>query len=158
MGYKIRLAEKNDISAVVELLDKVTLNLHQKNINQWIYPWNSEEIKLDIENRNVYVVLLDNLMVGTFSIKILYIDVEIPVIEADSLYLYRIAILPEFQGKNIGLEVTDYACRISSSFKKVLYLDCWSGNINLRNFYLKAGFNYCGDFPEEDYLVSVFKY
>jgi hypothetical protein len=39
-----------------------------------------------------------------------------------------------------------------------LYLDCWAGNKKLRNFYSNAGFDFIGDFPEEDYMISVFKY
>lgn len=158
MVHEIRLAEKNDVSSIVELLNKVTLNLHQKNINQWVYPWNSEEINMDIINRNIYVIVEDNLIIGTFSLKIVSINAVIPIIKSNNLYLYRIAILPEYQGKNIGLKLIDYACKISRDSKKILYLDCWAGNINLKNFYLNAGFYFCGNFPEEDYMISVFKY
>jgi ribosomal protein S18 acetylase RimI-like enzyme len=158
MEYEIRLADKNDAGMIVELLNKVTLNLHQKNINQWTYPWNFEEIEWDIKSENTYVILLDNLIAGTFSIKVMDTEAGVPVFEANSLYLYRIAILPEYQGKKLGIKVTDYACRVSRDLKKVLYLDCWAGNANLKNFYSKAGFYFCGDFPEEDYMISVFKY
>jgi ribosomal protein S18 acetylase RimI-like enzyme len=158
VAYETRLAEKDDISIIVELLNKVTLNLHQKNINQWTYPWDFEEISIDIKNRNIYVITVDNLIVGTFSLKDMNTNSVLHIIEPNNLYLYRVAILPEYQGKNIGLEVTNYACEISRGLKKILYLDCWAGNVNLKNFYLKAGFNFCGDFPEEDYMISVFKY
>jgi ribosomal protein S18 acetylase RimI-like enzyme len=152
--YEIRLGEKNDVSSIVELLNKVTLNLHQKNINQWVYPWNSEEINMDIINRNIYVIAENNLIIGTFSLKIVNINAAIPIIKSNNLYLYRIAILPEYQGKNIGLKLIDYACKISRDSKKILYLDCWAGNKKLKNFYLKAGFYFCGDFPEEDYMIK----
>ena len=158
MIYEIRLAEKDDISTIVELLNKVTLNLHQKNINQWTYPWDSKEINIDIKNTNIYVITADKLIVGTFSLKEIGINSLPTIIEPNNLYLYRIAILPEYQGKNNGLKVTSFACGISKRLKKIVYLDCWAGNVNLKNFYLKAGFDFCGDFPEEDYMISVFKY
>jgi ribosomal protein S18 acetylase RimI-like enzyme len=154
--YEIRLAEKVDISAIVDLLNKVTLNLHQKNINQWTYPWDFEEISIDL--KNIYLITLNNLIVGTFSLKDMNINAALHIIKSNNLYLYRIAILPECQGKNIGLKVINYACEISKDSKKILYLDCWAGNVNLKNFYFKAGFDFCGDFPEDDYMISVFKY
>lgn len=158
MGYEIRSADENDSGRIVELLNKVTLNLHEKNINQWVYPWNLEVINTDIKDRNIYVIILDDLIVGAFSLRDADINSVIPIIKPNNLYLYRIAILPEYQGKNIGLKIIDYACRYARNLTKILYLDCWAGNTKLKDFYLKAGFNFCGDFPEEDYLVSVFKY
>ncbi len=38
-----------------------------------------------------------------------------------------------------------------------LYLDCWAGNKKLRNFYLESGFIYMGDYPEDDYYISIYK-
>ena len=39
-----------------------------------------------------------------------------------------------------------------------LYLDCRAGNKKLRDFYSKSGFDFMGDFPVADYMVSVFVY
>lgn len=158
MLYEIRLAEKDDISIIVELLNKVTLNLHEKNINQWTYPWDLEEINTDIKNKNTYVITIDKLIVGTFSIKDMDINEILHISKPNNLYLYRIAILPAYQGKNIGLKAISYAFQVSRNLSKTLYLDCWAGNIKLKSFYSEAGFDYCGDFPEEDYMISVFKY
>lgn len=156
---KIGLARIDDTYSIVELLNKVTLNLHQKNINQWNYPWDYKEISMDIDKGNTYIITIDNLIIGTFSIKDLDISSSLPLNnDSNSLYLYRIAILPEYQGNNIGRKAIDYAYVISRSLKKSLYLDCWAGNVILKNFYLKAGLELCGDFPEEDYMISVFKY
>ncbi|HEX3047167.1 MAG TPA: GNAT family N-acetyltransferase, partial [Bacillota bacterium] len=79
-------------------------------------------------------------------------------IVSPSLYLYRIAISPLFQGKNIGLEIIAEVKKRSQALNKPVYLDCWAGNEKLRQFYSNAGFEYMGDFPEETYSISVFKY
>lgn len=159
MGIEIKLADKSSVDSIVELLNKVTLNLHRKNINQWIYPWNFKDVEEDIENRKTYIIRIDSQLAGTFSIKDTgSMNDGLTVIEPGNLYLYRIAVLPEYQGKNIGLQIVDYAFKISIDSKKILYLDCWAGNKKLKDFYLKAGFDLCGDFPEEDYMVSVFKF
>lgn len=154
---KIKPAEIANAVEITELLNKTTLHLHEKRINQWSYPWNSSIIEDDIKNGHVYVLTIDDLICGTFSVK----DADgfdYLLIEQGSRYLYRIAILPEYQGMNLGREVLNYVCEYSRSLKKALYLDCWAGNKKLREFYSNAGFNFMGDFPEEDYFVTVFKY
>lgn len=146
------------LPTIVELLNKVTLNLHEKNVNQWKYPWHSEKIDMDIKNRNTYVITIGKLIVGTFSIKDMDINIAFNISKPNNLYLYRIAILPEYQGRNIGFKIINYTFQISRDSRKTLYLDCWAGNAKLKDFYCKAGFDYCGDFPEAGYMVSVFKY
>lgn len=158
MLHEIRLGDKNDLRTIVDLLNKVTLNLHQKNIKQWAYPWNFDEINIDIKNRNIYVITMNKRIVGTFSLKYKDINTVLHINDQNNLYLYRIAILPEYQGKNIGLKVINYAFETSRNLRKILYLDCWAGNVKLKNFYSKAGFDFHGDFPEEDYTISVFRY
>lgn len=158
MRCEIRLAENSDGNAIIELLNKVTLDLHGKKINQWSYPWDFEEIEIDIKNSNIYVITLDNLILGTFSLKEWDYNKLFHSTALKDLYLYRIAVLPEYQGRNVGVKVIEHACGISKIMGKELYLDCWAGNIKLKNFYLKAGLEYVGDFSENDYMVSVFRY
>ena len=154
---QIRLAELSDLEDIVDLLNKVTLDLHQKGINQWDSPWDAEEIEEEIRDSQVYVLTVEDSIIGTFSIKI--IDEFAPLeVEPESRYLYRIVVLPDYQGKGLGLEIVNYACRYVDELGKRLYLDCWAGNQKLRNFYSQAGFEFVGEFPEEDYLISVFKY
>lgn len=153
---EVKLAEKKNINELVKLLNIVTLNLHDKGINQWEYPWDCERIKKDVEEGNTYEIIIGHSMAATFSIK----DVKnprFPVIDKNSMYLYRIALLPSFQGNGTGFRVIKYAMQISRSLNKTLYLDCWAENEKLKSFYSNAGFSYCGNFPEKDYMVSVFK-
>lgn len=153
----IKIAEINNLDTIVELLNKVTLHLHEKGVNQWGYPCNRNEIEMDIEKEKIYVLLMGDLIVGTFSLKDID-NFDFFLIEPNSKYLYRIAILPEYQGKKLGMEIINFAYGYSRNLKNTLYLDCWAGNKKLRHFYSKAGFDYMGDFLEEDYMVSVFKY
>lgn len=158
MLCEFRLAEKDDTNAIVKLLNEVTLNLHERNIEQWTYPWEFKEIDIEVKNRNVYVVTIDKVIIGTFSLKHIDANSWISIIKTSSIYFYRIAILPEYQGQNIGLDIINYVSKISRDSNKYLYLDCWAGNQRLKKFYLKAGFDFCGDFPEDDYMISVFKH
>lgn len=142
---------------IVELLNRVTLRLHQKGIKQWIYPWDMREIEIDIKSKKIYVYKINDLIVGTFSLRNLEDFYFVPI-ESNSKYLYRIAILPEYQGKGIGIELVKYCCNYARENKQVLYLDCWAGNKKLRSFYSSIGFELIGDFAEEDYMVSLFKF
>lgn len=153
---KIELADTGRTDEITELLNKVTLNLHEKGINQWTFPWDKDKLRTDIEERHVYVLMENDIVAGTFSMK--HIDKFEPVpIESSSMYLYRIAVLPEYQGNNLGMKIMQFACQASEKLRKSLYLDCWAGNKKLRSFYSGAGLEYLGDFPEEDYMISVFK-
>lgn len=150
MEFEITKSSKNDAEDIAGLLNAATLNLHSKGISQWTYPWNIKEIETDIEH--IFIMNKNGSIAGTFSLK--NNDATVFPAKKDSLYLYRIALLPEFQGKNMGSKIIEYVF----NFKKTIYLDCWAGNSALKKFYLNAGFSYCGDFPEKDYMISVFKH
>lgn len=153
--HKIMLAEKENVREVVSLLNETTLNFHEKGINQWTYPWDENIIKKDVENKRVYILLYGNEIAGTFSLK----DIDsswFEFVKRNSIYLYRIAVLPKYQGKGAGHLITNYACKFAKNMNKTLYLDCWSGNVKLKDFYTGAGFKLLGDFPEDDYKISIF--
>lgn len=156
--FKIKLAEKNNSNSILQLLNTVTLNLHNRGINQWEYPWKFDEIQLEIKEGHTYIVTIDDEIIGVFSVKDVGSSDGIDFIKWSSMYLYRIAILPQYQGNNIGYEIIKYAHTLAGNSNKTLYLDCWAGNEKLKKFYINTGFCYCGDFPEEDYMISVFKY
>jgi len=158
MVFEIRLADKNDTLTIVDILNKVTLNLQEKNINQWVYPWEYEKLNTEMENGNIYVLAVGQMIIGTFFLKDIGSNIISHANQLNNMYLYRIAILPEYQGKNIGLKIINFACEESRKSRKILYLDCWAGNEKLKSFYSKAGLHFCGDFPEENYMISVFSY
>ena len=65
----IRLATLDERDIVVDVLNKVTLDLHDKGIQQWEYPWNADKMAIDIQMNHVYVLLKDEQIVGTFLYK-----------------------------------------------------------------------------------------
>lgn len=154
---KIRLAKLNDQQQVLNVLNKVTLGLQKKGINQWDYPWDANKIVSEIKNNYAYVLLFDEEIIGTFCIKEIDCLSDL-AIDSQSKYLCQIAILPEYQGNNIGSAITEFARSFANKVNKSIYLDCWAGNEKLKDFYLKNGFEYQGDFPEEDYFISIFRY
>jgi len=65
--------------------------------------------------------------------------------------------LPEYQGKKIGLIIIDYSIEYAKQSNKILYLDCWSGNTKLINFYSNVGFKIIGHENIEDFSITVFE-
>jgi GNAT superfamily N-acetyltransferase len=154
---EIRLATLNAQQKVSNVLNKVTLDLQKRGINQWEYPCDVDKIASDIKNNYVYVLLVDEEIVGTFCIKDIDCLSEL-TIDPKSKYLFQIAILPEYQGNNLGSVITDFARSFAREVDNTIYLDCWAGNEKLKDFYLNNGFEYQGNFPEEDYFISIFKF
>ncbi|WP_185903575.1 GNAT family N-acetyltransferase [Lysinibacillus sphaericus] len=154
---EIRLAKIDDFAQVVYILNEVTLNLQQKGIQQWEFPWDDNKIINQLKNDYLYVLLVEEEMIGTFCIYDIDNINEFSLDEKGK-YLSQIAILPKFQGKNIGSAITEFACFFVKELDKTLYLDCWAGNEKLKQFYSRNGLKYIGDFPEENYFVSIFKY
>jgi ribosomal protein S18 acetylase RimI-like enzyme len=154
---EIRLAQIEDLDQIRHLLNETTLQLKQKGIEQWDYPWDHQKIAKQISNGYVYVLLLNEEIIGSFCMN----DIEKIndlTVEPKSIYLSQIAISPEYQGKNLGRTITDYTCSFVKKINKTLYLDCWAGNEKLKEFYSNNGLQYIGDFPEENYFISIFKY
>jgi ribosomal protein S18 acetylase RimI-like enzyme len=116
---KIRLAKAEDLEQVLNVLNDVTLDLQKKGINQWSYPWNREIIENAIKNNYCYVLLLGEKVIGTFCISDIDSLSELPI-EPQSKYLSKIAILPEFQGKNLGCKIIEFACYFAQELNKTL--------------------------------------
>ncbi|MEK3975154.1 GNAT family N-acetyltransferase [Psychrobacillus sp. FSL K6-1267] len=153
----IKLAEKNDIATILDILNKATLKLLSKDIKQWTYPWPISEVEDQIAQGQVFKYEIENDIVGTFIIKPI-LQLNNLSIRENSLYVGRIAIIPEYQGKNIGASIIDYCQSISVEQNRDMYLDCWAGNNKLKDFYNGCGLNYLGDFPVDDYFVSIFQF
>jgi ribosomal protein S18 acetylase RimI-like enzyme len=153
---RIEKAVLADLDRIVSVLDEATLKLLKNEIPQWNYPWYREDIEKDLKSQ--YVVREEGSIIAVFSIKPLdnYFDKGIQ--SKEDCYLHRIAALPEYQGKGIGEKILRFVQKFSIKQEKNIYLDCYQGNKKLRQFYEKAGFYYQGDYPEEDYMVSVFRF
>lgn len=153
----IGLAKEEDVSSIVQLLNEVTLELLSKKVMQWDYPWDRNTINSDVSHGCQYIVKENNMIIAVFSLKDMPVNDWTSEEEEGRMYLYRIAVEPEFQGKNVGSYICGWVQSFAGQNHKTVYLDCWAGNDKLKDFYSSTGFYYIGDFPEEDYMVSVFR-
>lgn len=153
----IQRATNPDINKIVKILNDVTVDLLSKDINQWEYPWEENVIKKDIEDDKVYMVLVEGHPVGTFSVEDMVNQENEFMRNLHGKYLYRVAVLPRIQGLGYGKQILEDIKEKCGFTNYTVYLDCWTGNEKLKNFYSKAGLNYVGDFPDKDYCVSVYE-
>lgn len=153
----IRLGEATDLTSLVELYNEATLDLLAKGINQWKYPWYSKHVKKDIVNKKIFVLENNDKIIGAFSISNPS-GLEYLQINRNNKYLSKIALLPKYQGKGFGAKILKFAIKFASDEGTNLYLDCWAGNNKLQEFYRENGFVHIGDFLENDYYISIFKY
>ena len=154
---QIKLSKSEDLKLILFILNEVTMHLIEIGIRQWDYPWDEEKVADQIKNNSSYILLEKDEIIGVFCIN--EIDsINDYSVDAKSIYLSQIAILPEFQGRNLGSAIINFACCFVKSLNKTLYLDCWAGNEKLKEFYIKNGLEYKGDFPEDDYFISIFQY
>ncbi|SFG33935.1 GNAT family N-acetyltransferase [Sporolactobacillus nakayamae] len=152
----IRAAKPSDLTQILTILNEVSRDLQEKGVNQWNYPWDQEPIEDALKQNQAFMLTLGNHVIGTFFIS--EIDaISTCVIKPQSLYLNKIALLPEYQGKNYGSEIMKFALLYAEKQHKPAYLDCWAGNDRLKTFYKTHGFDYLGDYPEANYSISVFR-
>lgn len=136
---EIKLAVMEEIHIVMKILNEVTQDLLEKDINQWEYPWNEETIKEEIIKSRVFLVKYEEIYIATFSIRTLEDEENIFYKKVKGKYLYRVAILPRVQGLGIGTDILNLIRDSEDLNKGNLYLDCWNGNKKLRDFYQKSG-------------------
>lgn len=151
---KVRQATKDDFYQILALVNSTAQNIIEKDIFQWSYPCEVDEIEKQITNGEVFLLEDDNKLIGSYSIKPL--DEQYPVHIENGLYLYRIMIHPFFHGKNMGDHIFKH---LRSHYKKRdnIILDCWDGNDKLKEFYLRNGCTLMGEYIEGTYKISIFR-
>jgi RimJ/RimL family protein N-acetyltransferase len=148
---EMRPAKQEDVKRILSILNAASLALLNIGVNQWSYPWDAQALEEQLGFLHVGTMAGD--VIATFGIK----NLNDWHVGKNGKYLYQIAIHPEYQGKGYGSEITSWACQYAREIGEQLYLDCWAGNTKLKAFYSENGFEYVGDFPEEDYYISVFR-
>ena len=156
--HTIVRAKYQHLDDMIFVLNAATRDLLEKGIQQWDYPWDKDLLQEEILNNQAYVVLDKEKVIGVFFIKNVLEGEHPSVMKVNHLYLYRIAVRPDYQNAGIGEEICGAAFSIAKEANHTIYLDCWEGNEKLKTFYKNIGFIYCGDFPEEEYWISVFKF
>jgi len=165
-----RPATLNDTDYIVDLSSRVQLALTSSGSLQEIGPLSRTVVDRSIQGSHAYIfetnglrkgsVLVDPLD-GTFSntAEISYGSRGVQnVLPGPFWYLHALMLEPTEQGRGLGRRFIDGVLDLMrmAGRKGTVVLDCWAGNAKLRRFYEAVGFKYHGDFPENDYQISVY--
>lgn len=150
-GYQIRTAHSEESILIVHMLKEVARWLKEKEIDQWQYllaGGDDEEIIQAVNNKNTYIILKENEMIGTFTLSAIQSEWDRHIfgedVFSDSLYLHRLAIIPKYMKSGIGEKALIWIQENKHADKKFLKLDCVTNNTKLNNFYKNNGFEHFG--------------
>ena len=110
--HDIRLAKRDDLEKVLDVLVNAAGWLQTKGTKQWSYyltdlDGNTEEVVASIENDSTYIVEKEGKVIATLTLESEpnEWDVDIWGEEAEEYvaYLHRLAVHRDFAGKGIGL-------------------------------------------------------
>jgi len=153
----IRKATLKDIDSIMPITKACARFMIEKNIFQWNehYP-NRAAFEQDVKRNELYVLELDNTIVGCIVISTFmdseYIPIQWLTPNEDNIYIHRLAIHPEHQGKGCAQRLMDFAENSAkqNNFKSIR-LDTFSQNKRNQKFYELRGYKRLGDiyFPKQ---------
>lgn len=155
---QFRKAAEEDVSSIMDIIGQAQEYLREQGIDQWQdnYP-NSETIKNDINNNDGYVLLKDNIIVGTvaavFGREKSYKKIYDGKWLSDDKYaaIHRIAVSSKFKGLGLAsiiLENIEEIC-LSRGIRDIK-IDTHEENLSMQKLLKKNGFQYCGIIYLED--------
>jgi len=148
-----RLSRLEDIKSIMEIINKGKEKLNKENIEQWQdgYP-NEESIINDIKNTYSYVLVEENIIIGTVAISFdgestynkIYNGSWITTNEPYAV-MHRVAvdINSKIKGKGrLLIENTEKLCKDKNI--NSIKIDTHEQNISMQNLLINNGFKYCG--------------
>ncbi|KAH7121648.1 acyl-CoA N-acyltransferase [Dactylonectria macrodidyma] len=163
MEAKIRKAQATESSAIIDLSARVQKALESSGSRQVFGPLQRKVVDSAILNGYCYVFecaadLVGAVIVGPMAADCLYLSQLQNVVDFGHPFwvLESLMIEPGHQGKGLGLQLLTGITELYRPLSGTIFLDCWAGNVKLRNFYRRAGYKELGNVPEEDYYITVF--
>lgn len=137
----IKKAVSKDVAEIYALTKSCAKHLIENDIFQWNeqYP-SSEVLNKDIELQQLYKLEIDNRIVGIIVLTeiedVEYKNVEWLTENGNNLYIHRLAVHPNFQGKGYAKQLMDFAENYATEndFNSVR-LDTFSQNSRNIKFY-----------------------
>ena len=149
----IRLAIKDDLTAIDQLAETSIKHMIDQNIKQWglNYPRRPHFFK-DIEHEHLYVLEVDDKIVGVMALMEENEDAykEITWLKHDSMVIHRVIIHPDYQGSGHASMLLEFAINEAKRLNKAsIKIDTHPNNYRMRNFLKKHLFH------ELDFLPSI---
>ena len=156
----IRLGKLEDIEQINLIAKACAMHMINNSIYQWNdhYP-NPKIFKKDIERNELYVYELENTILGCIVITTIvdteYIPVKWLTPNNKNIYVHRLAIHPDYQGKGYAQELMDFAEKFAKATNYTsIRLDTFSKNKRNQLFYELRGYKKL----EEIYFLNQSEY
>jgi len=138
-SVEISVAVPADLDDVLDILNEAARWLASRGINQWPtdgFP--RDLIAGDIAHGEVYIARRESRPIGTFTLQ-WSDELFWPGATEAAGYIHRIAVRRDARG--LGVELIKFAEQATvATGRKLLRLDCFSGNDALCSYYERAGF------------------
>ena len=162
----IRKGLSSDIDRILKITKACAIHMINKDIYQWNehYP-NKSAFKKDVVRGELYVLEIDQTVLGCIVMSTLMDEEYIPVKwltpNQNNLYVHRLAIHPEQQGKGYAQKLMDFAEQfaIENNYASIR-LDTFSQNKRNQLFYELRGYKKLEDiyFPRQsEYLFHCYE-
>jgi ribosomal protein S18 acetylase RimI-like enzyme len=142
----IRIAKVSDIDACLSITKACASYMIEQNICQWneYYP-NKNAFEKDLKRNELYVFAVNNSVVGCITISTfmdaIYKPVKWLTPNADNIYIHRLAVHPNFQGKGYAQKLMEYAEDYTKKYNfESVRLDTFSQNKRNLKFYEARGY------------------
>jgi ribosomal protein S18 acetylase RimI-like enzyme len=142
----IRKASLDDLKRIIEITQACANLMISKNIFQWneFYP-RIQTFEEDVNNQTLYVIENNSKVIGCLVISDymdeFYKKAKWLTVSDKNIYLHRLAVHPDYQGKGFAKKLMNYAFdfALENEFKSIR-LDTFSGNPQNNVFYQKLDF------------------
>ncbi|MGC1632683.1 MAG: GNAT family N-acetyltransferase [Gelidibacter sp.] len=146
----IRKATSSDIESILLLTKACAKDMISKGIYQWNehYP-NAEAFENDIKRDELYALTHGDGIVGVIVISTfmdhVYKPIKWLITSNKNIYIHRLAVDPEYQGRGFAQQLMDFAEKFASDNKySSVRLDTFSQNERNQRFYERRGYKRLG--------------
>ncbi len=137
----IRLAKNEEIPKILTITRACAFQMISQNIFQWDEDYPSKEVfENDLKHNDLYVITSERKIVGCMAISSRidkeYIPLKWLTPNKNNLYVHRLAIHPNYQGKGFARHLMDFAenFAIKNNYHSIR-LDTFSKNKKNQKFY-----------------------
>ncbi|SDE96915.1 Acetyltransferase (GNAT) family protein [Pricia antarctica] len=153
----IRQGKIFEIPEILAITAACSKHMIEKDIFQWNQHYPSKQIfEKDVDRSELYVLEMAGQIIGTIVVSIHrddeYAQVDWLTPNKDNIYVHRLAVHPDFQGKGFARKLMDFAEKHAREKGCLsVRLDTFSKNQRNQRFYEARGYQKLGDiiFPKQ---------
>lgn len=153
----IRKASNKDIDRLLDIVKSCAKYMISKGIFQWNEEYPSPEaFQNDLKRQELFVLETEKTIIGCITISTFmdaeYIPINWLTPNKNNLYIHRLAVHPEFQGKGFAQQLMDFAEDYAKNHHfDSIRLDTFSQNERNQAFYKRRDYKELGKiyFPKQ---------